>query len=82
MHLKSVEIRNFRSLYDEGDGSFKVALSGGLNVLVGRNNCGKSNILRAIALAMDPEFPFDKGWRYDLNLWIGHSLEGAAYLPR
>jgi hypothetical protein len=21
-------------------------------------------------------------WRYDLNLWIGHSLEGAAYLPR
>ena len=21
-------------------------------------------------------------WRYDLNLWIGHPLEGAAYLPR
>jgi hypothetical protein len=21
-------------------------------------------------------------WRYDLKLWIGHSLEGAAYLPR
>jgi hypothetical protein len=20
--------------------------------------------------------------RYDLNLWIGHPLEGAAYLPR
>jgi hypothetical protein len=21
-------------------------------------------------------------WRYDLKLWIGHPLEGAAYLPR
>lgn len=60
MHLKSIEIRNFRSLYEEGDGAFEVDLANGLNVIVGRNNCGKSNILRAIALAMDPEFPFDK----------------------
>ena len=22
------------------------------------------------------------GLRYDLNLWIGHPLEGATYLPR
>lgn len=22
------------------------------------------------------------GERYDLNLWIGHLCEGAAYLPR
>jgi hypothetical protein len=21
-------------------------------------------------------------WRYDLKLWIGHSFEGATYLPR
>jgi len=60
MHLKSIEIRNFRSLYEEGDGAFEVDLTDGLNVIVGRNNCGKSNILRAVALAMDPEFPFDK----------------------
>lgn len=60
MHLKSIEIRNFRSLFEEGDGAFSVDLSDGLNVIVGRNNCGKSNILRAVALAMDPEFPFDK----------------------
>ncbi len=60
MHLKSIEIRNFRSLYEEGDGAFDVDLSDGLNVIVGRNNCGKLNILRAVALAMDPDFPFDK----------------------
>ncbi|GIU83752.1 MAG: hypothetical protein KatS3mg008_0527 [Acidimicrobiales bacterium] len=60
MFLKSVEIKNFRSLYDDGDDPFAIDLSEGFNVIVGRNNCGKSNILRAIALAIDPEFPFDK----------------------
>ena len=60
MHLKSIEIRNFRSLFEEADGAFSIDLSDGLNVMVGRNNCGKSNVLRAVALAMDPQFPFDK----------------------
>lgn len=55
-------MRNFRSLYEEGDaeGAFSIDLCDGYNVIVGRNNCGKSNVLRAIALALDPNFPFDK----------------------
>ena len=27
-------------------------------------------------------YPSGRSARYDLNLWIGHPLEGAAYLPR
>ena len=55
-------MRNFRSLYEEGDGEggFSIDLCDGYTVIVGRNNCGKSNVLRAIALALDPDFPFDK----------------------
>jgi putative ATP-dependent endonuclease of the OLD family len=61
VHLSRIEIRNFRSLYDEGDGgAFTLDLYDGLNLIVGQNNCGKSNVLRAVALALDPAFPFDK----------------------
>jgi energy-coupling factor transporter ATP-binding protein EcfA2 len=61
MHLSHVEIHNFRSLYDrDGEHAFDLDLCAGLNLLIGRNNCGKSNILRAVALALDPDFPFDK----------------------
>lgn len=62
MHLSRIEVKNFRSLYDDGDGdgAFEIDLCDGFNVMVGRNNCGKSNVLRAVALALDPEFPFDK----------------------
>lgn len=82
MLLKSIEIRNFRSLYEEGDGAFDVDLSDGLNVIVGRNNCGKSNILRAVALAMDPDFPFDK--TCDLpaqKLWAWPTVTLAFAVP-
>ena len=51
---------NFRSLYDIGYGAFELDFCDGLNLLVGRNNCGKSNVLRALALALDPDFQFDK----------------------
>lgn len=55
-------MKNFRSLYDDGDGdgAFGIELCDGYNVIVGRNNCGKSNVLRAVALALDRNFPFDK----------------------
>ncbi|MBN1153212.1 MAG: AAA family ATPase [Dehalococcoidia bacterium] len=49
MHLSEVEVRNFRSLL-----SLRVALQPGLNVLVGRNNTGKTNLLQAIRHAIGP----------------------------
>lgn len=35
-------------------------LGDGLNTLVGPNNCGKSNVFRALAVALDPDFRFDR----------------------
>jgi len=49
MHLSTVEIRNFRSLE-----SLTIDLQPGLNVLVGRNNTGKTNLLQAIRHAIGP----------------------------
>jgi putative ATP-dependent endonuclease of OLD family len=53
MKLSSLSIRNFRS-YTNGNGEqpHKLNLGPGLNILVGPNNCGKSNLLRAVALAL------------------------------
>ena len=49
MHLASIEIKNFRSL-----DNLRVELQTGLNVLVGRNNTGKTNLLHAIRHALGP----------------------------
>lgn len=49
MHLSSVQIKNFRSLKD-----LHVEFQPGLNVLVGRNNTGKTNLLHAIRHALGP----------------------------
>src|SRR5271169_1911211 len=49
MHLAVVEIKNFRSLKE-----LRVDLQSGLNVLVGRNNTGKTNLLQAIRHAVGP----------------------------
>lgn len=47
MHLSSVIVKNFRNL-----ASVSIALKPGLNVLVGRNNTGKTNIFNALRLAI------------------------------
>ncbi len=49
MHIETVEIKNFRSLKD-----LRVDLQAGLNVLLGRNNSGKTNLLMAIRHALGP----------------------------
>ena len=43
MRLNSVSIKRYRSIEDAG-----LAACGGFNVLIGRNNSGKSNILSAL----------------------------------
>jgi putative ATP-dependent endonuclease of OLD family len=61
MKLTHVEVKNFRSLFaDPSDAVFAVSLADGMNAFVGPNNTGKSNLLRAIALALDADFPFDR----------------------
>ncbi len=59
MRLTFVEIRDYRSIFvDDAGRSLRLDLAEGANTLVGRNNCGKSNVLRAISLAMDPHHEF------------------------
>lgn len=60
MHLQRVEIKNFRNLQ-----SVDVWLQPGLNVLVGRNNTGKSTLLLAIRHALG-----QSSARGDAPLWL------------
>lgn len=62
MKLSRVEVKNYRSLFHDYDSkkSFQMAVSDGVNAITGPNNAGKSNILRAIALALDPDCEFDR----------------------
>lgn len=55
MRLELVEVRDYRSIFvDDGGQPFRLELAEGANTLVGQNNCGKSNVLRSISLALDP----------------------------
>ena len=45
MHISKINLRCFRNYYDT-----EINLSEGLNVLVGPNNVGKSNLIRAISM--------------------------------
>lgn len=62
MKLTHIEIKNYRSLFHDYDKnqSFEFDLGDGVNSIVGPNNVGKSNIFRALALALDPDFEFDR----------------------
>jgi putative ATP-dependent endonuclease of OLD family len=54
MKLTYIKLSNFRSFL--GEHEFEVA--GGANFFVGPNNCGKSNLISALELSMDPEAVF------------------------
>lgn len=62
MKLDRIEVKNYRSLYHdyESEQSFALDLGDGMNAIAGPNNVGKSNVLRALSLALDPTFRFDR----------------------
>jgi len=75
MKLKALSVRNFRSYTNaHGEPPHKLLLGDGLNLLIGPNNCGKSNLLRAVALALqdsggvdfspDCDIPSQLSWAY------------------
>lgn len=60
MRLAGLEVRDFRSIFvDDAGRGLRVELGRGMNTFVGQNNCGKSNVLRALSLALDPNHTFD-----------------------
>jgi predicted ATPase len=54
--LTSIVVKNYRSVYAENGRPLTVELAAGMNAFAGPNNCGKSNLLRAVALALDRPF--------------------------
>jgi len=73
MKLEQLTVRNLRSLaVDPASGQpFSVDFAAGLTVLVGPNNCGKSNVVRALELALDPSHQPDP----HLEAWNKHRRE-------
>lgn len=53
MYLRRLIVKNFRSLRN-----ITLALNPGKSIIVGKNNSGKSNIIRAIDLLLGEEMPF------------------------
>mgnify|MGYP001202324615 CR=1 FL=1 len=73
MRLTNVQVKNFRTF----GGDHEIPIASGVNCFVGPNNCGKSNLFRAIALAMDPDAPFSR--ELDLPTFL---LGGRPPIPR
>lgn len=69
MKLKSIRIRNFRTVEKEQ----RIDLDGGLTI-VGPNNSGKTNILKAIELLFtDYKNVFGYSREKDLTFWVGRA---------
>jgi hypothetical protein len=61
LKIAKIQIKNYRSLFAaKQEQTVSLELAEGMNALVGINNTGKSNLLRAVALALDPDHPFDR----------------------
>jgi putative ATP-dependent endonuclease of OLD family len=65
MRLTKITIWNYRSFwnYNHTTPAAELVLGPGVNYLSGANNVGKSNILRALAFALDSDGPYD----YDVD---------------
>ena len=62
MHISRLQLKHFRNYYDT-----EISLSEGLNVLVGPNNVGKSNLVKAISmLGSSPNTNINDFNKYDL----------------
>ncbi|MDF2506709.1 MAG: hypothetical protein K0Q52_568 [Microbacterium sp.] len=55
MKLVRIDVKSFRSFVEGID----VSLVTGMNSFVGPNNCGKSNLVRALKLALDQAYDFE-----------------------
>lgn len=51
MKLTHIRVKDFRSF----SGEHEFVIADGINYFVGPNNCGKSNLVRALELALDPD---------------------------
>lgn len=50
MFISKIKINNFRNFKDQ-----EVVFNDGVNVIIGHNNAGKTNLLKALALVINPD---------------------------
>jgi putative ATP-dependent endonuclease of OLD family len=50
MYISKINIENFRNFKNQ-----EILFNNGVNVIIGHNNAGKTNLLRALALVIDPD---------------------------
>ncbi|TCU46844.1 AAA family ATPase [Curtobacterium sp. PhB146] len=55
MKLVRLDVKSFRSFVE----GIETPLVSGMNAFVGPNNCGKSNLIRALKMALDENWEFD-----------------------
>lgn len=48
MHIKSIRVQGFRNYHDT-----TIEFNEGVNVIIGHNNAGKTNLLKALSLILD-----------------------------
>lgn len=74
MKLTNISVRNFRSYFNgPGEPTQKLSLGSSINLLVGPNNCGKSNLLRAVALALQDSGGAGFNHSYDIPRQLSRS---------
>ncbi len=52
MYISKIEIKNFRNFKNQ-----EIVLNEGVNVIIGHNNAGKTNLIKALALVIDNNRP-------------------------
>ena len=52
MYISKIQIKNFRNFKDK-----EVVFNDGVNVIIGHNNSGKTNLIKALFLLIDSERP-------------------------
>lgn len=75
IHIKEIKIANFRSYKERGNNISKLSK---INVMVGKNNVGKTNLLRAIYLFF---YPTSFNPSVDIN-YIKQITGGSSKLPK
>ncbi|MFD7677054.1 ATP-dependent endonuclease [Streptomyces sp. NPDC060187] len=74
MHLRQLDIKNFRSCYD-----IEVEFRPGITLLVGENNSGKSNVIEALRLATTPLNRRATRWFDESDMSHGREAKEARF---
>lgn len=77
MYISKIEISNFRNF-----SSATIKLNFGLNIIIGHNNSGKTNLLKALQLVFDRDLREKLTIGFLFYLWIIRYIIAAIYFYR